>query len=159
MDKILTLLEENATYTTKQLAAMCDRSESEIRSDIDNYEKNGIILGYKAMIDWDKTDREYVCALIEVKITPKHNSGFDKVAEIISQYPEVQSLYLMSGVFDLAVLIEGKTMREVAYFVTHKLSTLEDVLSCSTHFVLRKYKDKGVVYGVPEVDERGNVVI
>lgn len=157
MDKILNLLEENATYTAEQLAAMCDRDEAEVKKTISNYEKDGVILGYKALIDWDKTDREYVSAFIEVKITPKHDFGFDKVARTISQYPEVQSVYLMSGVFDLTVLIEGKTLREVAYFVTHKLSTLEDVVSCSTHFVLRKYKDKGVEYRVPEADGREEI--
>lgn len=157
MDKILRLLEENATYTVEQLAAMCDRDEAELAKDIKKYEAEGVILGYKALIDWDKTDREYVSAFIEVKITPKHDFGFDKVARTISQYPEVQSVYLMSGVFDLAVLIEGKTLREVAYFVTHKLSTLEDVMSCSTHFVLRKYKDKGVEYRVPEASQRGEI--
>ena len=115
-----------------------------------------MILGYKTMIDWDKTDREYVSALIEVKITPQRDRGFDRVAERIYNYPEVQSLYLMSGAYDLAVLIEGKTMREVAYFVAQKLATIEDVISTATHFVLRKYKDKGVIYGVVDVDERGN---
>lgn len=155
MDQILTLLEDNATFTTAQLAAMCDMDEVDVAAKIKQYEKDGIILGYKTLVDWDKTEREYVSAFIEVKITPKHDFGFDKVARTISQYPEVQSVYLMSGVFDLAVLIEGKTLREVAYFVTHKLSTLEDVLSCSTHFVLRKYKDKGVEYKVPSTDERG----
>lgn len=157
MDEILKLLEDNATYTAEQLAAMCDRDEAEIAEKIKKFEKDGVILGYKALVDWDKTEREYVSAFIEVKITPKHDFGFDKVARTISQYPEVQSVYLMSGVFDLAVLIEGKTLREVAYFVTHKLSTLEDVLSCSTHFVLRKYKDKGVEYKVPSTDERGDL--
>jgi DNA-binding Lrp family transcriptional regulator len=108
------------------------------------------------MIDGDKTDREYVSALIEVKITPQRDRGFDRVAEQIYNHPEVQSLYLMSsGGFDLCVLIEGKTMKEVAYFVAQKLATIDGVISTATHFVLRKYKDKGVVYGAPEVDERG----
>lgn len=159
MDKLLSLLEKDATYTVEELAALLERDEKDIREQIDKYENDGVILGRQTIIDWDKTDREYVSALIEVKITPKHDFGFDHVAEIISEYPEVQNLYLMSGVFDLAVLIEGKTMREVAYFVTHKLSTLADVTSCSTHFVLRKYKDKGVIHGLPKTDERGNFVI
>jgi DNA-binding Lrp family transcriptional regulator len=97
-----------------------------------------------------------VTALIEVKITPQRDRGFDRVAEVIYNYPEVQSLYLMSGAYDLCVLIEGKTMREVAYFVAQKLATIDDVISTATHFVLRKYKDKGVTYGIVEVDERGN---
>ena len=156
MDKILKLLEENANLTPEQLAVLCQKEEGDIKRMIDQYEKDGVILGYKTLIDWDKTDREYVSALIEVKITPQRDRGFDRVAERIYNFPEVQSLYLMSGGYDLAVLIEGKTMREVAYFVAQKLATIEDVISTATHFVLRKYKDKGVIYGVVDVDERGN---
>jgi DNA-binding Lrp family transcriptional regulator len=135
---------------------MCNKEVGDIKKFIEQNEKDGVILGYKTMIDWDKTDREYVTALIEVKITPQRDRGFDRVAEIIYNYPEVQSLYLMSGAYDLCVLIEGKTMREVAYFVAQKLATIDDVISTATHFVLRKYKDKGVTYGIVEVDERGN---
>ena len=156
MDKILSLLEDNATLTPEQLAVMCQKEVGDIKQMISTYEENGVILGYKTLIDWDKTDREYVTALIEVKITPQRDRGFDRVAERIYNYPEVQSLYLMSGGFDLAVLIEGKTMKEVAYFVAQKLATIEDVISTATHFVLRKYKDKGVIYGVVDIDERGN---
>ena len=155
MNKILKLLEENANLTHEQLAVLCQKEQGDIKKIIDQYEKDGVILGYKTLIDWDKTDREYVSALIEVKITPQRDRGFDRVAERIYNYPEVQSLYLMSGGFDLAVLIEGKTMKEVAYFVAQKLATIEDVISTATHFVLRKYKDKGVIYGVVDVDERG----
>ena len=156
MDNFLKLLEDNATLTPEQLAVMCQKEVGDIKKMIDQYEKDGVILGYKTMIDWDKTDREYVTALIEVKITPQRDRGFDRVAERIYNFPEVQNLYLMSGGYDLAVLIEGKTMKEVAYFVAQKLATIEDVISTATHFVLRKYKDKGVIYGVVDVDERGN---
>ena len=104
----------------------------------------------------DKTDKEYVSALIELKITPQRDRGFDRVAERIYNFPEVESLYLMSGGFDLCVIIEGKTMREVAYFVANKLAPMEDVVATATHFVLRKYKDKGIVYGPAKIDERGN---
>ena len=156
MDKILKILEDNANLTHEQLAVMCNKEVGDIKKFIEQNEKDGVILGYKTMIDWDKTDREYVTALIEVKITPQRDRGFDRVAEIIYNYPEVQSLYLMSGSYDLCVLIEGKTMREVAYFVAQKLATIDDVISTATHFVLRKYKDKGVTYGIVEVDERGN---
>ena len=156
MDKLLKLLEDNANLTPEQLAVMCDKEVGDIKKFIEQNEKDGVILGYKTMIDWDKTDREYVTALIEVKITPQRDRGFDRVAEMIYNYPEVQSLYLMSGAYDLCVLIEGKTMREVAYFVAQKLATIDDVISTATHFVLRKYKDKGVTYGVVEIDERGN---
>lgn len=156
MDKILKCLEDDARLTAEQLAVMCQKEVSDVKDRIKQYEKDGKILAYKAIIDWDKTDREYVSAIIEVKITPQRDRGFDKIAEKIYNYPEVQSLYLMSGGYDLCVLIEGKTMKEVAFFVAQKLATIEDVISTSTHFVLRKYKDKGIVYSVPEVDERGN---
>ena len=156
MDKILNLLEEDATLTAKQLATMLDKEEGDIKKAIEAYEKDGVILGYKTIIDWDKTGREYVTALIEVKLTPQRDRGFDKVAEKIYNYPEVQSLYLMSGAYDLAVSIEGKTMKEVAFFVAQKLAPIDSVVSTATHFVLRKYKDKGVVYGAIEEDLRGN---
>ena len=156
MDQFLKILEDNANLTPEQLAVMCNKEVGDIKKFIEEKEKEGVILGYKTMIDWDKTDREYVTALIEVKITPQRDRGFDRVAEMIYNYPEVQSLYLMSGAYDLCVLIEGKTMREVAYFVAQKLATIDDVISTATHFVLRKYKDKGVTYGIVEVDERGS---
>ena len=156
MEKILELLESDSRLTPEQIALMCDKEVGDIRLFMEENEKKGVILGYKTIIDWDKTDREYVNALIELKITPQRDRGFDRVAERIYNYPEVQSLYLMSGSFDLAVILEGRTMKEVAYFVARKLATLEDVVATSTHFVLRKYKDKGVIYGPAVVDERGN---
>ena len=154
--ELLKLLEKDARLTADQLAVMLACDKADVERELRELEANGIILGYKTIIDWDKTDREYVNALIELKITPQRDRGFDRVAERIYNYPEVQSLYLMSGSFDLAVLLEGKTMKEVAYFVARKLATLEDVVATSTHFVLRKYKDKGVIYGPAVVDERGN---
>lgn len=156
MNKILNLLEDDATLTAEQLSVMLNKEVGDIKKAISTYEKDGVILGYKTIIDWDKTDKEYVTALIEVKLTPQKDLGFDKVAEKIYCYPEVQSLYLMSGGYDLAVFIEGKTMREVAYFVAQKLAPVDSVISTATHFVLRKYKDKGVVYGSIQEDLRGN---
>ena len=158
MNTILRLLEEDGRLTPQQIALMCDKEEGDIRALIEKYEQDGVIVGYKTLVDWDKTDREYVSALIEIKIAPQRDRGFDRVAEKIYNYSEVQSLYLMSGGFDLAVLIEGRTMKEVAYFVARKLATLEDVISTATHFVLRKYKDKGVIYGPAVLDERGNLL-
>ena len=158
MNEVLKLLEDNARLSAVQLSMMLDKESGDIRAMIEKYEQDRVILGYKAIIDWDKTDRESVSALIEVKITPQRDRGFDRVAEKIYNYPEVESLYLMSGGFDLAVMIEGKTMKEVAYFVAMKLAPIEDVISTATHFVLRKYKDKGVVYGAAPVDERGQVL-
>ena len=156
MDNFLKLLEDNANLTHEQLAVMCKKEVGDIKKMIKQYEDEGIILGYKTMIDWDKTDREYVSAMIEVKMTPQRDRGFDRIAEKIYNYPEVQSVYLMSGGFDLCLLIEGRTMKEVAYFVAQKLAPIDAVISTATHFVLRKYKDKGVIYGADEIDERGN---
>ncbi len=158
MDKLLKILEENATLTADQLAVMLDEDKQAIKEKINEYEKQGVILGYKTIIDWGKTDREYVSALIEVKLTPQRDHGFDKTAEKILEYPEVQSVYLMSGGYDLAVQIEGKTMKEVAFFVSQKLASIESVISTATHFVLCKYKDKGVVYRAQQPDERGDFI-
>lgn len=157
MDKLLKLLEEDATLTAEQLALMLSKEVGEVRELIHKYEKNGVILGKKTIIDWDKTDSETVNAIIEVKVTPQRDRGFDRIAEKIYNYPEVKSLYLMSsGGFDFTLLLEGKTMREVATFVTQKLAPIDSVTATATHFVLRKYKDKGVIYGANEIDERGN---
>jgi len=156
-NKILTLLENDSRLTAEQLATMLDKEVGDIKAQLELYERDGVILGYKTLVDWDKTGREYVTALIELKITPQRDRGFDRVAEKIYNYPEVQSLYLMSGSFDLAVFIEGRTMREVAYFVAQKLATIDSVVATATHFVLRKYKDKGVIYGPVEVDMRGMI--
>ncbi len=156
MDMLLKLLEDDASLTPEQLATMLEKEEGDIKKMIRTYEENGVILGYKTLIDWDKTDREYVTALIEVKLVPQRDRGFDRIAEKINNYPEVKSLYLMSGGYDLCVLIEGKTMKEVAYFVARKLSTIESITGTATHFVLKKYKDKGVIYGILDEDERGN---
>ena len=159
MDKLLTLLENDSTLTSAQIAAMLDKEEGDIKKAIAAYEKDGVILGYKTLIDWDKTDREYVSAMIELKVIPERVGGFDKIAEKIYKYPEVQSVYLMSGGFDLALIIEGRTLKEVATFVAQKLAPIENVTATATHFVLKKYKDKGVVYDSPEKDERGNLSI
>ena len=158
MTEILKLIENDSRLTPEKIALMLDKEVGEIKNMIAKYERDGVILGYKTLIDWDKTDKEHVSALIELKITPQRDRGYDHVAQKIYNYPEVESLYLMSGSFDLAVLIEGKTMREVALFVAEKLATIEDVTSTATHFVLRKYKDKGVIFGAIPVDERGNIV-
>ena len=154
-NKILELLEQDGRLSKKQIAMMLAKEEGDVRKIVEDYEKEGVILGYQAIIDWDKTDREYATALIELKVTPQYNRGFDAIAERIYNYPEVQSVYLMSGAYDLCVILEGKTIREVALFVAQRLAPLEAVQSTATHFVLRKYKDKGVIYRAPEKDERG----
>ncbi len=155
MDNLLKILEENASLTVEQLAIMLDKETGDIKKLLEDYEKDGTILGYKTIIDWDKTDREYVSALIEVKLQPQRDRGFNTTAEKIYNYPEVKSVYLMSGAYDLCIIIEGKTMREVAFFVAQKLATIENVTSTATHFVLKKYKDNGVIYKANEKDERG----
>ncbi len=155
MIELLKLLENDARLSHEQIALMLGKEVGDIKKMIEEYEKEGVILGYHTEIDWDKTNREYVSAMIELKITPQRDKGFDHIAEKIYNYPEVESLYLMSGGFDLAVFIKGKTMREVAFFVAEKLSTIEDVISTSTHFMLRKYKDNNIIYGAVPVDERG----
>ena len=153
--KLLALIENDATLTAEELAVLLGKDAEAVANRIKELEENGTILSRQALIDWDQTDREYVTAFIEVKIQPQRDFGFDKVAERIYNYPEVKSLYLMSGGFDFVVMIEGKTMREVALFVSQKLATIEFVTATSTHFVLKKYKDKGVIYKSPEIDERG----
>lgn len=156
MNQILKMLENDARLSPEQIAVMTEMDKGDIQNAIREYEEKGVIVAYQALIDWDKTDREYVSAVIELKVTPQRDRGFDHIAEKICKFPEVKSLCLMSGGYDFQVILEGKTLREVALFVTSKLSTIDDVISTATHFVLRKYKDHGVIYEIPEVDERGN---
>ncbi len=154
MLEILELLEKDSRITVPEIAVCLGKTEEEVANVIEEYEKQGVIVGYTTMINWEKTEREKVTALIEVKITPKQLEGFDRAAERIYKFPEVTSCYLMSGGFDLTVIIEGKTMKEVAMFVSQKLAPLESVLSTSTHFVLKKYKDKGRMFAHGDVDGR-----
>lgn len=156
MNQILQMLEKDARLTPEQVAVMTEKDAGDIKNAIREFEEKGVIVAYQALIDWDKTDREYVSAVIELKVTPQRDRGFDHIAEKICRFPEVKSLCLMSGGYDFQVTLEGKSLREVALFVTTKLSTIDDVISTATHFVLRKYKDHGVIYETPEVDERGN---
>ena len=144
--KLLQLLEQDCTLTPEQLASMADMSVEDVKAEIKRYEEEKIILGYKAIVDWDRTDREAVTALIEVKVTPQRGEGFDRVAERIYQYDEVESVYLMSGAFDLTVIISGRTLKEVAQFVGERLSPLEDVTGTATHFILHKYKEKHLIF-------------
>ena len=153
-NKLLTLLENDATLTPEQLSRMLDKEVGDIKKMILDYEKQGVILGYKTLVDWDKTSREYVTAIIEVKTTPQPERGFDRIAEKIYNYPEVESLYLISGGFDFAIIIGGKTLREVAQFVSEKLAPMDAVLSTKTNFILKKYKDHGTIMAKPAKDER-----
>ena len=159
MEEILEILEKNNKLTEEQIAVMLNKSVEEVRETIKRLEKQNIILGYNTLINWEKTSKETVTALIEVRITPKRGEGFDSTAERIYRYPEVKSCYLMSGGFDLTVIVEGKTMKEVALFVAEKLAPLDSVLSTSTHFVLKKYKDKGVVFEEKDKDDREALIL
>ncbi len=155
--EILKLLESDAKLTAEQISVMLDLPKEDVVRAISELESNGTILSYKAVVDWEKTDVESVTAMIDVKLTPQRNRGYDRVAEKIYNYPEVKSVYLMSGAYDLSVLIEGRTMKEVAFFVSQKLAPIDEVISTATHFVLHKYKDTGVLYDCAnEIDERGN---
>lgn len=153
-EKILTFIEKNSRVDLKDLAVMLGVDEVTVANEIADMEKEGIICGYHTLIDWDKTGEEKLTALIEVKVTPPRGLGFDKVAERIYNYAEVDSVYLISGGFDFMVMIEGKTMRDVAQFVSDKLSPLDTVLSTATHFVLKKYKDHGSIMVHKSKDER-----
>ena len=151
---ILKYIEKNSRVDLGELAVLLGTDEVTVANEIAQMEKEKIICGYHTLINWDNTSEEKVAALIEVKVTPQRGMGFDKIAERIYQYNEVNAVYLMSGAFDFAVFIEGKTMKEVALFVSSKLSTLDSVLSTSTHFVLKKYKDHGTVLVEEVQDER-----
>ena len=149
-EQILEMLYKNSKLSAEEMAVMLGYSAEEIREEISAMEKEGIICGYTTMINWDKVENEKVTAFIEVKVAPQRGLGFDKIAERIYRFDEVESVSLMSGAYDLSVTIEGRTMKDVAIFVHEKLAPLESVLSTATHFVLRKYKEHGVVL----VDEK-----
>ena len=144
-ERILTIIEKNSRVNIAELAVMLGTEEIEIANALQELEEDGIICGYHTMINWDKTGIEKVTALIEVRVTPQRGRGFDDIAERIYKYPEVNTVYLMSGGYDLMVILEGKTLKEVAMFVSNKLSTLDYVVGTTTHFILRKYKDHGTI--------------
>ena len=153
-EKILTFIEKNSRIDLKELAIVLGVDEAAVINELEQMEEEHIICGYHTIIDWDKVGLEKVTAMIEVRVTPQLGMGFDKVAERIYNYPEVNSVYLISGGFDLMVTIEGKTLREVSQFVSDKLSTLDTVLSTKTNFILKKYKDHGTVIAEQRKDER-----
>ena len=153
-EKILTFIEKNSRVDIKELAVLLGVDETMVLNELEQMEQEHIICGYHTLIDWDKTGVEKVSAMIEVRVTPQRDMGFDKVAERIYNYPEVNSVYLISGGFDLMVTLEGKTLRDISCFVTDKLSTLDSVLSTKTNFILKKYKDHGTVMVESPKDER-----
>ncbi len=153
-EELLSLIEKNSKMSLKELAVLLGADELEIANEMEALEKEGVICGYHTLIDWDKTKSEKVTALIEVRVTPQRGQGFDKIAERIYKYPEVRSVYLISGGFDLLVTLEGKSLKEISAFVSDKLSTLDSVLSTATHFILKKYKDHGTILAKKHEDER-----
>lgn len=159
MEEILEILEKNSKASVEEIALMLNKSADEVRAAIKKLEADNVIVGYNTLINWEKSNKETVVALIEVKVTPQRGMGFDKVAERIYRYPQVKACYLMSGGFDLTVIIEGNSMKEVALFVAEKLAPLESVLSTSTHFVLKKYKDEGVIFEEKGKDDREALIL
>ena len=150
-ERILELLDKDSKLTAKEIASLINEKEDDVAEAIKEMEDENIICGYNTLINWDKTDRELVTAIIEVKVTPQRGNGFDKIAERIYQNKEVRSVYLMSGGYDFCVILEEKTLKEIAFFVSDKLSPIDAVISTSTHFVLKSYKDHGIV-----MERKGN---
>ncbi len=154
MDPLLKLLHDNAALKPAQLASMLNQSEADVLAKIKSYETDQLILGYHAVLNEEKIGVEIVRAVIEVKITPERGGGFDRLAERIAKYSEVRSCYLMSGGYDLLVVVEGKNLREVATFVSEKLATIQGVVSTATHFILKPYKEQGVLMSHEKNEER-----
>ena len=155
--KLLKQLSKNSRVDTADLAVMLGMTEEEVKAEISEMEDAGLIRGYKAVIDWDRLDNAYVSAIIELKVTPKAGLGFEDVAAKVMRYPEVESVYLMSGGYDLSVIVKARTFQEVAMFVAKELSTLDSVTSTATHFVLRRYKELDVPLAVKDPDDRRTV--
>lgn len=144
MDKLLQLLSKNSQFSTAEIAAMLGEPEDYIQAQIKEYENKGIIRGYQAVVNWEALEDSYVEALIELKVAPKLATGFDEMAQRCMSFEEVESVYLMAGVYDFALIVRGETMQDIAMFVAKKLSTVDGVLSTGTHFIMRRYKDRGV---------------
>lgn len=157
-DELLSIIEKNSKIGLNELAILLGKDEASVLSEIEKLEREGIICGYYTLIDWDKTSIEKVTALIEVRVTPQRGQGFDNIAERIYNYPEVKATYLISGGYDLLVILEEKSLREISNFVSDKLSTLDSVLSTATHFILKRYKDYGTILAKKHEDEREIII-
>lgn len=153
-EKILSIIERNSRIDVHELAVILGIEEVDIVKEMKDMEDEGIICGYHTLINWENTSTEKITALIEVRVTPQRGHGFDNIAERIYKYPEVHAVYLISGGYDLMIILEGKTLKEVSRFVSDKLSTQESVLSTATHFILKKYKDHGTILTKKYTDER-----
>lgn len=154
MDPLLKLIRDNAAWKSAELAAMLNEPESDVEARVKRYEAEHVILGYRAILNEEKLGLDSVRAVIEVKITPERGGGFDRLAERIAKYSEVQSCYLMSGGYDLLVIVQGNNLRDVASFVSEKLATIQGVISTATHFMLKPYKEQGVLMKVDTNEER-----
>jgi DNA-binding Lrp family transcriptional regulator len=154
MDELLKLLKQNALESPKNLARMLNLSEDEVRARIVEYERAGVIRGYQAIVNTDQLDLDLVRAVIEIKVTPEREGGFNRIAERVSKFPEIESLYLMSGTYDLLALVTGRNLKEVAGFVSERLATIEGIVSTATHFMLKSYKDHGVLMHSEQPHER-----
>lgn len=152
--RILELIEQDAKLSAKTIAGMIDQNEDDVRSIINQYEKDKTILGYHAVVNWERTDWEGVTAMIEVKVSPEREVGFNSIAERIYRFPEVRSVYLMSGGYDLSIIVEGESMKDVARFVSHRLSALDQVQSTVTHFIMKRYKEDHFIFDENEEDKR-----
>ena len=157
--EILKLLARNARYTAEELATMLDITAEQVEADIKELEKDGLLKGYKAVVDWEKLDSAYVSAIVELNVVPKAGLGFEEVAKKIMAFNEVESVYLMSGVYDLNVVVKGKTLRDVSSFVAKELATIDSVTSTTTHFVMRRYKELDVELVSDKEDDRGQLWI
>lgn len=156
-EQILAIIEKNSRIDLKELAVLLGVEEVDIVNEMAAMEAEGIICGYHTLIDWEKTSIDIVTALIEVRVTPQRGQGFDSIAERIYKYPEVRAVYLISGAYDLLVILDGKNLRDISRFVSDKLSTLDYVLSTATHFILKKYKDHGTILAKKYEDEREKI--
>ena len=160
MDKLLQLLSKNSQFTTGEIAAIIGESEDYISAKIKEYESRGIIKGYQAVVNWEEIEDNYVEAFIELKVTPKKETGFDEMAQMCMAFDEVESVYLMAGAYDFALIVRGETMQDIAMFIAKKLSTIEGVVSTGTHFIMRRYKDRGMnIFGEDAQDDERSLIL
>lgn len=154
-NQLISLLRQNARLSNEQLAVMLGKTEAEVADEIRTLEEQGVIMGYSAIVNEEKIDQEQVTAIIELRVTPQKDCGFEEIASIITQYEEVESLSLMAGAYDLSVTVKGANVKDIAMFVSQRLATLSGVLSTATYFILKTYKEKGICIETEEKDERG----
>lgn len=160
MSKLLSIISENSDFSIEELASMTGMSQDEVKAEIKDLEEKGILKGYQAIINWEKVEDSGVSAFIELKVSPRKDTGFDKIAEVLCEYNEVYTAYLMAGAYDILLIVRGKTIQEISNFVATKIATIDGILSTSTHFILKEYKDNGVLLndGFDDTDSREQVL-